>query len=193
MKKSVNKASERKAAYFFVIPAVALLAAFLIYPSLQTVRYAFTDYNIMRPDRIVFCGFNNFAELFQDEDFWIAVKNTIYFTVLVVPFQTVLALSLALLISSRRRGVSVFRASIFQPSGNLHGSCGNPLDRNVQYQPGQRPVKRPAGETGTGALWISERSEDSDEFHYFHVCMAGSGIPDDDFSGRPAGNFQRAV
>ena len=115
MQKSVNKASERKAAYIFILPAVILLAAFLIYPSLQTVRYAFTDYNIMRPDRIVFCGFNNFIELFQDADFWIAVKNTLYFTVLVVPFQTVLALGLALLISSRRKGVSIFRAAYFSP------------------------------------------------------------------------------
>lgn len=86
MKKSINKVSERRAAYTFICPAVVLLAAFLIFPSLQTIRYAFTDYNIMRPDRIVFCGFNNFIELFQDEDFWIAVKNTLYFTVLVVPF-----------------------------------------------------------------------------------------------------------
>ena len=109
MQKTVNKASERKAAYIFILPAVVLLAAFLIYPSLQTVRYAFTDYNIMRPDRIVFCGFNNFAELFR------AVKNTLYFTILVVPFQTVLALALALLISSRRRGVSIFRAAYFSP------------------------------------------------------------------------------
>ena len=115
MQKTVNKASERKAAYIFILPAVVLLAAFLIYPSLQTVRYAFTDYNIMRPDRIVFCGFNNFAELFRDKDFWIAVKNTLYFTILVVPFQTVLALALALLISSRRRGVSIFRAAYFSP------------------------------------------------------------------------------
>ena len=115
MQKSVNKASERKAAYIFILPAVVLLAAFLIYPSLQTIRYAFTDYNIMRPDRIVFCGLNNFVELFQDADFWIAVKNTLYFTVLVVPFQTVIALALALLISSRRRGVSIFRAAYFSP------------------------------------------------------------------------------
>ncbi len=115
MQVSVNKKSERKAAYLFIIPAVVLLAAFLIYPALQTVRYAFTDYNIMRPDRIRFCGFNNFIELFQDKDFWIAVKNTFHFTVLVVPFQTVLALALALLISSRRKGVSIFRAAYFSP------------------------------------------------------------------------------
>ena len=115
MQVSVDKKRERKAAYLFIIPAVVLLAAFLLYPALQTVRYAFTDYNIMRPDRIKFCGFNNFIELFQDKDFWIAVKNTLHFTILVVPFQTVLALALALLISSRRKGVSIFRAAYFSP------------------------------------------------------------------------------
>ena len=113
MEKAINKPSEKKAAYLFVIPAVILLAAFLIYPALQTVRYAFTDYNIMRPDRIKFCGFNNFAELFRDGDFWKAVANTLHFTVLVVPFQTVLALALAMLISSKRKGVSIFRAAYF--------------------------------------------------------------------------------
>ncbi len=115
MQVSVDKKSERGAAYLFIIPAVVLLAAFLLYPALQTVRYAFTDYNIMRPDRIKFCGLNNFIELFQDKDFWIAVKNTLHFTILVVPFQTVLALALALLISSRRKGVSIFRAAYFSP------------------------------------------------------------------------------
>lgn len=115
MEKAINKPSEKKAAYLFVIPAVILLAAFLIYPALQTVRYAFTDYNIMRPDRIKFCGLNNFAELFRDGDFWKAVANTLHFTVLVVPFQTVLALALAMLISSKRKGVSIFRAAYFSP------------------------------------------------------------------------------
>lgn len=115
MKKAVGKKSERMAAYIFVLPAVILLAAFLIYPALQTVRYAFTNYNIMRPDRITFCGLDNFIEIFQDKDFWKAFTNTLYFTVLVVPFQTVLALALALLISSRRKGVSIFRAAYFSP------------------------------------------------------------------------------
>ena len=115
MKKAVGKKSERTAAYIFVLPAVILLAAFLIYPALQTGRYAFTNYNIMRPDRITFCGLDNFIEIFQDKDFWKAFTNTLYFTVLVVPFQTVLALALALLISSRRKGVSIFRAAYFSP------------------------------------------------------------------------------
>lgn len=111
----IKRKSEIKAAYLFVIPALILLVAFLIVPALSTVRYAFTNYNIMRPDKIKFVGFENFVKLFSDDSFWQAVKNTFYFTVIVVPFQCILALGLALLISSRRRGVSIFRAAYFSP------------------------------------------------------------------------------
>ncbi|MDO4273794.1 MAG: sugar ABC transporter permease [Eubacteriales bacterium] len=111
----IKRKSEIKAAYLFVIPALILLIAFLILPALSTVRYAFTNYNIMRPDKIKFVGFENFIKLFSDKSFWQAVKNTFYFTVIVVPFQCILALGLALLISSRRRGVSIFRAAYFSP------------------------------------------------------------------------------
>lgn len=113
---AVKKANERRAAFLFILPAVVLLAAFLIWPAISTIRYAFTDYNILRPDKIRFCGLENFAELFHDKDFKKSLINTIYFTVVVVPFQCVLALILALLISSRRRGVSIFRAAYFSPN-----------------------------------------------------------------------------
>ena len=93
-----------------------LLAAFLILPAVSTVRYAFTDYNILRPDKIKFCGLDNFVELFGDRDFKKSLVNTIYFTVVVVPFQCILALLLAMLISSRRKGVSIFRAAYFSPN-----------------------------------------------------------------------------
>lgn len=111
----IKRKSEIKAAYLFVIPALILLIAFLILPALSTIRYAFTNYNIMRPDKIKFVGIENFVKLFSDGSFWQAVKNTFYFTVIVVPFQCILALALALLISSRRRGVSIFRAAYFSP------------------------------------------------------------------------------
>lgn len=111
----IKRKSEIKAAYLFVIPALILLLAFLVAPALSTIRYAFTNYNIMRPDKIKFVAFDNFIKLFSDESFWQAVKNTFYFTVIVVPFQCILALALALLISSRRKGVSIFRAAYFSP------------------------------------------------------------------------------
>ena len=114
MQSSINKKSERRAAYLFVIPAVILLLAFLVYPALQTVRYAFTDYNIMRPDWIKFCGFNNFIELCQDENFWIAVKNTLYYNCS-CSFSDVFGVGTCTLISSKRKGVAIFRAAYFSP------------------------------------------------------------------------------
>lgn len=116
MKKNViKKKNEKIAAYIFIAPAVVLLILFLIMPAFSTIYYAFTDYNIMRPDNISFAGLNNFKELFVDKDFLISIKNTFYFTIIVVPFQCVLALALAMLISSRKKGVSIFRAAYFSP------------------------------------------------------------------------------
>lgn len=115
-KGTVKNYHEIRAAYLFVLPAVILLFAFLILPAFSTIRYAFTDYNILRPDNIRFCGLKNFIDLFQDKDFKKSFINTIYFTVIVVPFQCALALLLAMMISSRRRGVSIFRAAYFSPN-----------------------------------------------------------------------------
>lgn len=115
-KNAVKNYHERRAAYLFILPAVILLIAFLILPACSTIRYAFTDYNILRPDNIRFCGLDNFTELFHDRDFKKSLINTIYFTLVVVPFQCVLALALALLISPRKRGVSIFRAAYFSPN-----------------------------------------------------------------------------
>ncbi|MDO4329563.1 MAG: sugar ABC transporter permease [Lachnospiraceae bacterium] len=117
MKKAVvKKYHEKRAALLFVLPVVILLFAFLIMPAISTIRYAFTNYNILRPDDITFCGIDNFVELFQDKDFKKSLFNTIYFTIIVVPFQCALALALALLISPRKKGVSIFRAAYFSPN-----------------------------------------------------------------------------
>ena len=115
-KAAVKKYHERRAAYLFVFPAVVLLFAFLILPAFSTIRYAFTDYNILRPDSISFCGLDNFTELYQNKDLRKSLVNTIYFTVIVVPFQCALALALAMLISPRKKGVSIFRAAYFSPN-----------------------------------------------------------------------------
>ena len=96
-------------------PAVVLLAAFLIVPIAYTIYYSFFTYQVIRPDNIIFSGIENYTELFRDGEFWQALKNTVYFTVLVVPIQCGLALALAMLVTARRRGVSVFRTMYFSP------------------------------------------------------------------------------
>ena len=114
-KLSGRKRDERVAAYIFVAPAVILLIAFLVVPMIYTVYFSGFKYQIMRPDAMKFIGFENYQTLFSYKNFWLALKNTVYFTVIVVPCQCVLALALALLVSKKFRGVAVFRTMYFAP------------------------------------------------------------------------------
>ena len=110
-----RKRDERVAAYIFVAPAVILLIAFLVVPMIYTVYFSGFKYQIMRPDAMKFIGFENYQKLFSDKNFWLALKTTVYFTVIVVPCQCALALALALLVSKKFRGVAVFRTMYFAP------------------------------------------------------------------------------
>lgn len=110
-----RKRDERVAAYIFVAPAVILLIAFLVVPMIYTVYFSGFKYQIMRPDAMKFIGLENYQKLFSDKNFWIALKNTVYFTVVVVPCQCALALALALLVSKKFKGVAVFRTMYFAP------------------------------------------------------------------------------
>ena len=110
-----RKRDERVAAYIFVAPAVILLIAFLVVPMIYTVYFSGFKYQIMRPDAMKFIGFENYQKLFSEKNFWLALKNTVYFTVIVVPCQCALALALALLVSKKFRGVAVFRTMYFAP------------------------------------------------------------------------------
>jgi fructooligosaccharide transport system permease protein len=112
---SGRKRNERVTAYLFACPAVILLIAFLVVPMIYTAYFSAFKYQIMRPDNISFIGFENYTKLFADKNFWVALKNTVYFTIIVVPVQCALALGLALLVSKKFRGVSIFRTMYFSP------------------------------------------------------------------------------
>ena len=107
--------NERVAAYIFTAPAMILLVAFLVVPMIYTVYYSVFKYQVMRPNDITFIALENYTKLFQDADFWKALKNTVYFSIIVVPVQCALALALALLVSKRFKGVAIFRTMYFGP------------------------------------------------------------------------------
>lgn len=115
MGSNMRKKSEKIAGYTMVTPATIILVGFLIVPIIYTIYYSFFVYQVVRPDNMSFNGIQNYIKLFGDSEFWIALKNTVYFTVIVVPLQCALALGLALLVSSKMKGVSIFRTLYFSP------------------------------------------------------------------------------
>lgn len=112
---SGRQKSERSAAYVFTFPAMILLIAFLVIPMCYTLYYSLFRYQVIRPDHMRFAGLENYVKLFNDGNFWKSLKNTAYFSIIVVPLQCAMALGLALLVSKRFKGVAIFRTMYFGP------------------------------------------------------------------------------
>lgn len=99
----------------FSLPALALMFTFLILPVLLAFFYSLMNYNMLNPDAKTFTGMDNYIRLFQDKIFFTALKNTLYFTVLVVPLQCGVALLLAILVNKKVKVASLGRVFFFSP------------------------------------------------------------------------------
>ncbi|ROR46438.1 carbohydrate ABC transporter permease [Kitasatospora cineracea] len=103
----------RLAPYAFVLPAVALFAAFKLYPigwSLVLSLYKSVD------GTDTFVGGDNYTRLLHDPLFWTALKNTAVILVIQVPIMLALATALAVAFNSRLlRARSLFRLGFFLP------------------------------------------------------------------------------
>jgi len=98
----------------FISPWVIGFSAFYLYPFFATLYYSFTRFTgIGNP---VFTGMSNFDGLLHDATFRTALFNTCYYTVIEVPFSTVVALGLALLLNMNVRGQAIYRTLFYIPS-----------------------------------------------------------------------------
>ena len=100
---------------FFSLPGMVLLLFFLAGPFLMAVGLSFTSERLASPLPTRFVGFDNYTTTLQSPSFRQALGNNLYFTAIVVPVQTALALALAILVNQRLRGVKVYRAIYFSP------------------------------------------------------------------------------
>ena len=98
----------------FSSPWVIGLSVFLIYPLLAALYYSLCDYSVLLPP--VFVGFDNYIELFQDKLFWKSLWNTTFFAVGSVALGVVVALTLAILLNSKVKGLAFYRTVFFLPS-----------------------------------------------------------------------------
>ncbi len=97
----------------FLAPSLIGLMIFIVYPIVSSLWLSFQDWNMLSPPK--FIGLANFQELFQDKDFWNALRYTLTFVVLYVPSVFVIGLALALLLNQKVRGMIIVRTSTFLP------------------------------------------------------------------------------
>jgi ABC-type sugar transport system permease subunit len=90
--------SERALGVLLLAPAFLLLALIVVYPIGKLIWNSFFDLRLSGgADSARFVGFENYALVFRDADFWNATVNTVLITAITVPGALVVGMGLALL------------------------------------------------------------------------------------------------
>jgi multiple sugar transport system permease protein len=98
---------------WFLAPALAVTAAVVLVPVVQTAWLSLQDYLLYDPDSAAFVGLKNFATILGDEVFWISLWHSVIWIVGVVGLQFLLATALLLNQSFWWRGAA--RAVVVVP------------------------------------------------------------------------------
>jgi len=117
--------SRAVAGWLFVTPAVVIVGLFVLVPVLMAAWVSVSDWSgIGSPfaEGVNFVGADNYTELLggtglATRDLGTALRNNLFYVLLVVPLQTAVALGLAILVNRRvMRARGFFRTAFYFPS-----------------------------------------------------------------------------
>ncbi|RDW16888.1 ABC transporter permease [Oceanobacillus chungangensis] len=97
----------------FIAPAFIVYSLYVIYPILATLNYSFFDWDGVSDK--VFIGLDNYITMFNDDIFWVSLKNNIWIVFASVFIQIPLGLVMALLLFAPIRGIRLFNGVYFIP------------------------------------------------------------------------------
>ncbi|MBT9488940.1 MAG: sugar ABC transporter permease [Rubrivivax sp.] len=89
--------SEKTLGVLLLAPAFLLLALIVVYPIAKLIFNSFFDLRLSGGGGARFVGWENYALVLTDKDFWNATKNTVLITLITVPGALVVGLGLAML------------------------------------------------------------------------------------------------
>jgi len=105
---------ETTTSYLFLLPFLVFFVMFVVYPMFMCVYTSFFDATMGRED--IFIGFDNYKTLFNDEVFWVALKNTLIIVIVSVPVTCAFSLWVASAISKMHvAATSAFRCIFYLP------------------------------------------------------------------------------
>ncbi|MFJ5520899.1 carbohydrate ABC transporter permease [Streptomyces griseoluteus] len=99
--------------WLFLAPALVVAVTFFIVPFGNTTILSFTDTGTLGGGH--FTGLTNYRRLLGDSQFWLSLRNTAVYLVVVVPLLVTLPLLLAVLVQRKVAGIGFFRAVFYSP------------------------------------------------------------------------------
>jgi len=82
--------------YAFILPKVLIFALFMLYPLARAVALTFQGGAILQG--LHWVGFRNYSKIIHDDLFWTGLKNSFYYTILVIPTVLIVGIGLAVLL-----------------------------------------------------------------------------------------------
>lgn len=107
--------SDRLVRRVLIWPALVYMIIVTQVPLLYTLRFSFERWNMNRPDRRGFTGFDNYVDVITDADFWTIIGNTGVLTGAVVGVTFLFGLTFALLLNREFPGRGVVRTMLITP------------------------------------------------------------------------------
>jgi ABC-type sugar transport system permease subunit len=104
---------ERVLGWLLLLPTIALLGMFIVYPFVKGVWLALTSATVGVPG--VFVGLSNFVKIWNDSIFQRAAYNTFVYTGIATVGKLALGMWLALLLNRHFKGKRLVRASMLLP------------------------------------------------------------------------------
>lgn len=113
--------SEQGKAWLFLAPSLVLYSLYVLFPIIFTGYLSLTEWDGISSDLRPLCWvetdlscFANYTELWQDDQFWVSIKNTALWLIF-YPLAAVIGLAFALFFHVKGKWVSVYKSLLFSP------------------------------------------------------------------------------
>jgi N,N'-diacetylchitobiose transport system permease protein len=99
------------APYLLLLPALVGIILVLLWPLIQVAIYSFQNYGLPQVTGALpttWVGFANFTETFRDPEFWLSLRISVLFAVVVVPLTLLIGSVVGLLLNRLGKKMSIF-------------------------------------------------------------------------------------
>ena len=97
----------------FITPSFVGVTLFLVIPVIALFVISLLNYSLLTPATAA--GFENYINIFRYDDAAHSLGVTVYYVLLNIPLQTIVALALAVMLNSKRRGMGIYRILYVAP------------------------------------------------------------------------------
>ena len=99
------------APYLLLIPATAVIGGLILWPTAQIGLFSFQNYGLLQivgAQPAQWVGFGNYTQIFADPEFWLSLRISLLFAVVVVPLTLVVGTLVGLLLSRLGQKMAAF-------------------------------------------------------------------------------------